>query len=173
VERIVGTSRICYVWEKYTFKLPRINISRFWIIFDMLTWDSTHKRKSLINELQKWFDDMVDNINVNIIENKLWKKYPEIVMQTKIGVFWIINIQETGIIISEELNVKLWSLLIKHANNHNNIIAEWHTFYEGWNFAFDCKWNLKLVDAWGKSMPHILEQESANFLKALIDIQDI
>lgn len=176
MELIEWTSRNAIVCDKHTIKIAKIKLKIFLQVFKILNhsikiWlDFKQIKERLINHLKECFNINLDNIKSNIREHQLWNKYPEIVIKTKLSVLWIINIQETWKIISTEENDLLWKLMIDFSTNHNNIVREWHTFYEWWNFAKDKDWKIKLVDAWSNTMNNTLEVEWGNILKALSNL---
>ena len=167
------TSRISIVWEKYTMKIHKIKLGILNSINKVLKssrkhWTSHEITKNmLLHTIKCWFNKNLWNIQSNLREYNLSKKYPEIVMDTKISIFGILNIQKTWNIIPENDNILLWGFLLDQTSNHNLMVREWHTFAEWWNFAINPDWNIKLIDAWSVTMEDTLQKEWNNILEAM------
>nr|MDD3720009.1 hypothetical protein [Candidatus Gracilibacteria bacterium] len=172
-----GTSRLSFVGNKYTLKLPSIDFSIFGLVYNIVYGSYKSKKsldyigKTLKHNITHWFYTNLDNIRANLIEYRLGKKYPELVMKTRISVFGILNIQESGKVLSEEDNDKIWSAMISYFSNHNNAIAGGHAFYDSGDFARDANGKVKLIDAGSKRVEKILESEGENMLKAFNEFE--
>ncbi|EKD66085.1 MAG: hypothetical protein ACD_49C00066G0009 [uncultured bacterium (gcode 4)] len=168
-----GTSRLSFVGNKYTLKLPLIDFRVPWLVYKIIYWSYKEWRsfklteRLLKNNILNWFRHNLDNIKGNLIEYRLWKKYPKVVMKTRISVFWLLNIQDSWKTISNEESQLLWDEIINVFWNHNNATVCWHAFYDQWDFARDIDWNIKLIDAWSKKLERILEIEWENLFNAM------
>ncbi len=111
-------------------------------------------------------------IHANLRDRKAYLDFPEIVMETKISILWLLNIQEFWTEISQEESDNIWHLLIKYSKDHNRFIKEGHTLHEWTNWARDKNGNIKLFDAGSPTMHDTITQEYEAISKAISETQE-
>jgi len=173
------TTRKVYSNWKEVFKVPDISHPLFKQTKSIFMRYLKNKNVSFQEMLQYISIILNDNyrkkfgwIHANLRDKRAYLDFPEIVMETKISILWLLNIQELWTEISREESDKIWHLLMKYSKDHNRFIKEGHTLHEWTNWARDKDWKIKLFDAGSDTMHDTLSQEYEAISRALSEVQE-